>query len=374
MHADLARLRAARWNDATRLAAPWPKFQRPRRAVGFVPVVATGGLGDAIMELDLARALSHEVDLPIRFYSRFAGALEALSHADRSRIVLTAEPFHGFDFWVKVNCMAWVNVEANFSGMPNVALDRVYASWSAFVARQPWDRLQRCHPHLDGEVAREAAILGLNRRTLPYAMLGLKPRELSRYYAYSRSPLEYNYLTIHDGYEAYLPSLSRATKTWRMDHWMTLVAKLKERWGVKIVQLGAKNSRPIRGVDVQLVNRTTLPEAIAILGGSLAHVDGDSGLTHAAAALGIPTVSMFGPTPLAFFGYAQHATLASDDCKECFWLTETWLNKCPRGFEGAPCMDSIKPGTVLKAVDGLLDNRFPYRRPGPDLNESPSLV
>jgi hypothetical protein len=75
--------------------------------------------------------------------------------------------------------------------------------------------------------------------------------------------------------------------------------ELAERMGGIVVYLGtARDSRPwmsARGA-VDLTGRTTLAEAAALIAGARAVVAIDNGLAHIAAALGVPTVVLFGAT------------------------------------------------------------------------------
>jgi lipopolysaccharide heptosyltransferase II len=101
---------------------------------------------------------------------------------------------------------------------------------------------------------------------------------------------------------------------------------------------------------VDLTGQTDLPRVVSILKSSQVFVGNDSGLMHLAAALGIPTVGVFGSSnpdwtrpigsrtlPLVVKGFS---------CHPCY------LKVCnQKEF----CLDSIPAGDVLQGIDGLLE-------------------
>ncbi len=71
--------------------------------------------------------------------------------------------------------------------------------------------------------------------------------------------------------------------------------------------LALKIKRPV----INLVGKTSIRETMAVLASVRAAVGGDTGVMHLAAALGTPTVTLFGPTPAIKWGhhYAPHHVL-----------------------------------------------------------------
>ena len=119
---------------------------------------------------------------------------------------------------------------------------------------------------------------------------------------------------------------------------------------VKIVQVGSKTSVPIAGVDVNLVEATTLPQAAALLRDALLHVDIEGGLVHVAASVGTRSLVLFGPTSLGYFGYPDNVNLFSGFCGNCWGVTERWMEICPRGYGSPRCLEKLDPARVLEAV------------------------
>ena len=168
------------------------------------------------------------------------------------------------------------------------------------------------------------------------------------------------WLTIHDGFDTSARvAPGQAVKCWPMEHWLTLVRALKARHPtLRIVQIGGRTSRPIDGVDTCLVGRIGFGQALWLLKGARLHIDGESGMVHAARALGTPAVVLFGPTDAEFFGYADNSNLDAGACVPCWWSTPDWMARCPRGLEQPACMAAITPERVLAAVDDRLAERL----------------
>ncbi|HEB01948.1 MAG TPA: lipopolysaccharide heptosyltransferase I, partial [Nitrospirae bacterium] len=75
-------------------------------------------------------------------------------------------------------------------------------------------------------------------------------------------------------------------------------------------------------------------------------ITNDSGPMHIAAALGVPTYAIFGPTSPVLTGpYGQGHTIirsirTDDDCSPCF----------KRSCEDTKCMEGVSPAQVLGAI------------------------
>jgi heptosyltransferase-2 len=97
-----------------------------------------------------------------------------------------------------------------------------------------------------------------------------------------------------------------------------------------------------------LVGRMDLPTSAAVLGRAAGLVGNDSGLSHLAAACGIPVVVGFGPTDPGRTlprGRVQLVRLEGLDCLACM------ANICRLG--DARCLRDLDPATLLAAVDRL---------------------
>ena len=99
---------------------------------------------------------------------------------------------------------------------------------------------------------------------------------------------------------------------------------------------------------VDLAGKTDLREAIALIARCDLFISNDSGLMHVAAALGIPTVAIFGSTNTVTTAPVGEKTIIVRKevaCSPCLKKT------CPRDFA---CMDGITVGDVTAAAEELL--------------------
>ncbi len=100
----------------------------------------------------------------------------------------------------------------------------------------------------------------------------------------------------------------------------------------------------------------SLRQKLGLLAVCRLFVGANTGLTHCAAALGVPTLELAGPTDPAVYGArgTRAATLKSDlQCAPCYRSG----NRYGCQLRPAPCMESITVGRVLAAAETLLSNR-----------------
>jgi heptosyltransferase I len=108
---------------------------------------------------------------------------------------------------------------------------------------------------------------------------------------------------------------------------------------------GALGSVPV----VNLVGRTTLPDLVAVISGARACIGPDSGPGHIAGSLGVPHVTLFGPTPSsrnAPRGSSQFAVTSRVACSPCSRRVCPGLNKL--------CMRLITPEDALTTLQKAL--------------------
>jgi heptosyltransferase-2 len=149
------------------------------------------------------------------------------------------------------------------------------------------------------------------------------------------------------------------TKRWPADHFASLAQRLiANEPDAHVILLGGQGDHAlgesIRAESksvLQIHNwcgKTSLDEAIAIIGLSKVLVSNDSGLMHIGAALKIPQVAIFGSSD-------PHHTPPLSDKAKVLWLnlpcSPCHKRECPLGH--LKCLKDILPTTVLGAIQTL---------------------
>jgi ADP-heptose:LPS heptosyltransferase len=158
------------------------------------------------------------------------------------------------------------------------------------------------------------------------------------------------YVTLHNGFDPrFFTQNDRATKCY--PHFGEVARLLKQRWpGLTIVQLGTRTSERVADADLNLIGATTLPQAAGLIAHARLHIDNEGGLVHLARCLGVTCCVVFGPTPASYFGYAGNINIEPTFCGGCWWMTETWMDTCPRGFAAPRCMSEQDPRVVASSI------------------------
>lgn len=145
------------------------------------------------------------------------------------------------------------------------------------------------------------------------------------------------------------------TKIWPAERVKALVRLLSLK-GLRPVLLGGPRERNLArevGSAGGCIDTTGNPvgEALAILSMSSVAVGGDTGLTHAARALGVPTVALFGPTdPAAHrFGPRERAVSLGLPCSPC---SVHGSHRCPLGHHR--CLRDLDAERVAAACQEVL--------------------
>jgi heptosyltransferase II len=108
---------------------------------------------------------------------------------------------------------------------------------------------------------------------------------------------------------------------------------------------------------INLIGKTTVSQAAAIISQCSVSITNDSGLMHLSAAVGTPTVAIYGMTnPSITWVYGhnfKHRIVRRSDCRPCYTLDETILNNCTNRV----CLTSVYPDTVAQAVISLVKTK-----------------
>lgn len=151
---------------------------------------------------------------------------------------------------------------------------------------------------------------------------------------------------------------ARATKRWPAESLAALADRADEA-GLRPVLLGGPAEKPIAAAVLAAVQRARpldlvgepLVESIAALSCMRGAVGGDTGLAHAARAVGTPTLLLFGPTDPGLHLLEPHAGALrlGLDCQPCHAYGP---KRCPLGHHG--CMAGLEPDRVWDAFANLL--------------------
>jgi heptosyltransferase-2 len=144
-------------------------------------------------------------------------------------------------------------------------------------------------------------------------------------------------------------------KRWPADRFARIGDWAVERWSAGVLVLGSGNETDICEVlcgsmahePYNLCGRTTLGVAVGLVRHCSLFVTNDSGLMHIAAALGVPTLAIFGSTdPVATGPRGSKTRIVKHEieCAPCL------RPECPKDFR---CMLSIEPEEVWDEMEIL---------------------
>ncbi len=154
------------------------------------------------------------------------------------------------------------------------------------------------------------------------------------------------------------------TKRWPARNWAELARLLESALGIRSLLLWGNEEERACAEDaariaaapgmLEIAPPTTLRQSAALIEAMDLYVGGDTGLTHAAAALGTPTVGLYGASDAvrnAPYGPRAAALDARDmPCVPC------WKRRCPSAGRAAPaCLEAITPARVLEAARALIE-------------------
>lgn len=150
------------------------------------------------------------------------------------------------------------------------------------------------------------------------------------------------------------PSARLATRRWPFDRFAALTRSLQQMPRVQVLALVDPDDygRGLGAIDGVLTAQPTLPELPAYLAACDLFVGNDSGPAHIAAAVGTPTVTIFGPQVAAWYRPygAQHRVVQLDDvpCRPCFDQCVLAEHVCMTGIETAQVLGAVRD--ALEAI------------------------
>lgn len=163
-------------------------------------------------------------------------------------------------------------------------------------------------------------------------------------------------------YVVFLHATTWGNKHWPVEHWISLGKKLNEfgldihlLWANPIEKARAETIQTALGAKaVRVCPKMNLVAAASVLANARAVVSVDTGLGHLAAALKVPTIGLFGPTPPSKSGIQGkdnenlQAVLHCIPCykRQCYLLTDQ--------TQDPPCMMALSPEEVWIKLENRL--------------------
>ena len=158
----------------------------------------------------------------------------------------------------------------------------------------------RSIPPLD---AREQVTISFHRQAREQGLdLPLRPPRVPVRPAAGAAALEWLSARGVSGHVHLHPGSGGARKVWPAREWLAVARALRKRGVPVVVSLGPADDalRPLAGalssLGCAIAAGLDLPVLVALLSLARAYAGSDSGVTHLAAAAGVPTVAVFGPT------------------------------------------------------------------------------
>lgn len=154
-------------------------------------------------------------------------------------------------------------------------------------------------------------------------------------------------------------------KQWGIDKIIQLCERMTQELAIPIILLGSQLSEydlisleNLKGPVINLVAKTTIQQAAAILKTCSLAITNDSGLMHLASAVGTDTIALFGPTDLIRTGpYGKNNIIVTRSlpCQPCYHMDEPEkLGKaCQHKYT---CMKEIEPDEIFHLIKSHLNN------------------
>lgn len=166
-------------------------------------------------------------------------------------------------------------------------------------------------------------------------------------------------LDLPSRYLLFIHSASWKTKLWPEEHWIKLIRLTTEAgyhillpWGSPAER--ARAERLAIHPQAQLLPRLSLSELGYLLHHSLACVSVDTGLAHLAAALGTPSITLYGATDSGLIGTSGenqihlHPSLPCSPCQQ---------KSCRFSKGDSPCLAEISPQRVFHKLTQICSAR-----------------
>ena len=145
------------------------------------------------------------------------------------------------------------------------------------------------------------------------------------------------------------------TKRWYIENFAEVTTQVQKRFGARILLTGSPTEIPLgealAGIAkveaINLIGKTTLMQLGALIESCNLYLTCDSGPMHIAAAVGTPTIALFGPTsPIRHGPYGENHEVIEKpvECRPCY------KRNCIRKDQPYLCMTEIDPNEVIAQI------------------------
>lgn len=170
-------------------------------------------------------------------------------------------------------------------------------------------------------------------------------------------------VVMHAGGEGF-----NGRKRWAPERFAAVGNALVEQFGARIVLIGGPDDVPLSeeaaalmsGHATVVAGDTTLKVTAALIEAATLFIGNDSAPMHIAAAVGTPSVGIFGPSdwqefhPVGKPGYASRVIHSDLPCSPCFRFIGNSAPWMPNPCQSRACLKAIQPEQVLAAATALL--------------------
>jgi heptosyltransferase-1 len=208
------------------------------------------------------------------------------------------------------------------------------------------------------DVAKGAHSMSRMRALLSQA-LGYSYDQKDVDYGIDQARLPASSLKIDRPYVVFIHSTSWTSKNWPEQYWRELAASVSSAGYSVVLPWGSADERErSEKIAGREANRIVLPqlsisEKASIIGRASATVGLDTGLSHIAAALSIPSVTLYGATDPNLCGAIGENQIHIRSDFECVGCHETTCSFTQSHFKPA-CFESLTPSTVWRQLEQLL--------------------
>ena len=196
--------------------------------------------------------------------------------------------------------------------------------------------------------------------------LGYEVPENEYDYGLKPDAFEMSEFQIDSPYVFFVHNASWTTKLWPEEYWHELI-RLAEEEGYQVMLPGGNESELKRAAAFadNHSNAVALPKlGLSTLGGILKKASGafccDTGLAHLAAMIGVPAITMYGPTSSRLIGTAgknQEHLVASTEKFSCSPCYKRHCNFHGRNSAMSACMQAFSPKNAWVLLKAQMNNK-----------------